>query len=173
MKSFSVAVIVFTCVVAAGAESLPPKVMPSWLTAYPGAKAEAGSATEMSYGVAAKPEEVIAHYKKLLLAAALPFVPNFDGIGTSIRAAAEECDLLIRIRESDNGTVARINCTVRIAGSGSSLYGTDVGIANPPPPVPEKAEAAAPEKEKTAPDPEPDPKKQAEAAPKGPPQIRN
>ena len=44
MKSFAVAFIVFAFA-ASGAELLP-KVMPSWLTPYPGANAEGGSATE-------------------------------------------------------------------------------------------------------------------------------
>ena len=168
MKCFTVAVIVFGCVASVGAESLP-KGMPSWLTPYPGADAESGNATQVSYRISAKPEEVIVHYGKLLRAAALPFVPNFDGIGTSIRAAAAECDLLIRIRESENGTQTRIQCAVRAAGSASPLYGTEVGIASPEPPAP----APAPESQKPAPDAEPEQKRQAEPSDAPPPRIRS
>jgi len=131
----------------AAAESLP-KTKSSWLTPYPGANVEAASATETSFVSPAKPEELIGHYRKLLTAAGLPFIPNFDGVGTSIRAAAPECDLLIRIRESDLGSSAKVNCQARTAGAITSLYGTDVGIVNPEPPpapAPEKP-AAAPEK---------------------------
>jgi len=170
MKCFTVAVIVFGSIASVGAESLP-KGMPSWLTPYPGAETKAEKAAEITYSVPAKPEEVIAHYGKLLRAASLPFLPNFDGIGTSIRAAAPECDLLIKIRESDNGTLTRIQCAVRAAGTASLLYGSEVGIADPTPPAAEKAEKTetpAPEPQKAAPETEPEQKKRTEPPPQRP-----
>ena len=159
MKCILAAFVVFAFVASAG--------MPSWLTPYPGATVENENASDLAYSAKAKPEEVIAHYRKLLAGAALPFVPNFDGMGTSIRAAAPECDLLIRIRESDEGTLARVNCATRTAGSTTSLYGTDVGIAGSPAPEPpppdkdkekEKADGAA-DVQKPASDAAPDSKK--------------
>jgi hypothetical protein len=127
------------------------KAMPAWLTPYPGAQAESANAVDTSYSVAARPEAVVAHYRKLITAAALPFVPNFDGMGTSIRAAATECDLLIRIRESDGGALVRVSCMAKTAGANSSLYGTDVGIASPAQALPdEKSESASAEDNKVA-----------------------
>ena len=137
MKKTPVALVLLAFVLSAGAEPLS-KMMPIWLIPYPGAKADQASATVAAYTVAAKPEEVVAHYKKVITGASLPFLPNFDGIGISIRAAAAECDLLIKIRESYPGTATTVNCTPRTAGSVSTLYGTEVGIANPaPPPLPD------------------------------------
>lgn len=150
-----VATVLFAFVSVSGAET---KGMPVWLTPYPGARTEPANAPETSYEVAAKPEEVIAHYRKLLTSQALPFIPNFDGMGVSVRAAAPECDLLLKIRESDAGTQVRVSCTVRTAGSNSSLYGEDVGIASPEPPPPppaEKPEGASTEGQKPGADPEP------------------
>ncbi len=151
----------------AGAAPLHKASSP-WLTPYPGAKVEARSATETSFTTVAKPEELIAHYRKLITAAGMPFIPNFDGIGTSIRAATPDCDLLINIREEDAGSFAKVDCPVRAAGSASPLYGTDVGIASSDPPpasAPEKsAAAAADDHEQKAPppaaEPEQEPKKQ-------------
>jgi len=150
-------VLLAACVATAGAQT---KVsLPAWLSPYPGAHVESTKSTDTSYTVAAKPDDVIAHYRKLLVSQALPFIPNFDGMGTSVRAAAAECDLLLKIRESDAGTSIRVSCTPRIAGSRTSLYGADVGIANPAPPPPpdDKATPSDADPKKTAP-PEP-PKK--------------
>jgi len=132
--------------------------LPAWLSPYPGAHVESSKATETSYTVAAKPDDVIAHYRKLLVSQALPFIPNFDGMGTSVRAAAAECDLLLKIRESDSGTSIRVSCTPRIAGSNSSLYGADVGIVNPAPAPPPDDKATSDADPKKAAPPEP-PKK--------------
>jgi hypothetical protein len=156
------------------------KAMPVWLAPYPGAQAESANAVDTSYSVAARPEAVVAHYRKLITAAALPFVPNFDGMGTSIRAAATECDLLIRIRESDGGALVRVSCMGKTAGANSSLYGTDVGIASPAQALPdEKPESASaednkviasekpkPTEEGPKPTADPEPQKTSSEAPK-------
>ncbi|HME09832.1 MAG TPA: hypothetical protein VKG25_22425 [Bryobacteraceae bacterium] len=162
MKRISIVLLLMGFVSAA--ESLH-KTRPSWLTPYSGANVTTENATETSFDTRAKPEDLIAHYRKLITGAGLPFVPNFDGIGTSIRAATPECDLLIKIRESDLGSFAKVNCPARAAGSASPLYGEDVGIVNPeppPPPAPEKPAAAAPDEheQKTPPASEPEPRKQ-------------
>jgi len=137
----------------AGAQT---KNLPGWLAPYPGAHIESSKAAETSYTVAATPDEVLAYYRKLLVNQALPFIPNFDGVGTAVRAAAAEGDLLLKIRESDSGTSVRVSCTPRLAGAKTNLYGAEVGIANPAPPPPPDTEAkktaADPEPEKTAPE---------------------
>jgi hypothetical protein len=133
----------------AGAQT---KGLPGWLAPYPGAHIESNKAAETTYSVAAKPEEVLAYYRKLLVSQALPFIPNFDGVGAAVRAIAAEGDLLLKIRESDSGTSVRVSCSPRIAGSNTSLYGAEVGIANPAPPPPpdEKATTSDPEPKKAA-----------------------
>lgn len=73
--------------------------MPTWLLPYPGAEPETSTfpgIVEASYTVAAAPAEVITHLRKLFDSAGVPFAPNLDGIGTSIRASVPECDLLLR-----------------------------------------------------------------------------
>jgi len=165
-------VLLVAFVASAGAQTKGS--LPAWLSPFPGAHVESSKVTETNYTVAATPDEVIAHYRKLLVSQALPFIPNFDGIGTSVRAAAAECDLLLKIRESDGETSIRVSCIPRIAGSTSSLYGTDVGIVNPAPAPPpdDKATTADPESKKIAPDADPktapdaDPKKTAPEPPK-------
>src|SRR5579862_6786273 len=77
--------------------------LPPWLIPYPGASEVTTASSrllESSYTAAAKPEDVSEHFAKLFATNGLTFVSNFDGFGTSIRASAPECDLLIKIRES-------------------------------------------------------------------------
>src|ERR1700722_10248028 len=75
--------------------------LPPWLASYPSASPEVRSTSslvESTYTTPAQPEDIVQHYRKLFEAAGLPFLPTFDGMGTSIRASAPECDLLIQIR---------------------------------------------------------------------------
>ncbi len=100
------------------APSLPP-----WLETYPGARPtiqSSDSLVESSYTVAAQPDDLVAHYRKLFAAESLPFQPNADGIGTSIRAAARECDLLIQIRSHLEGTFVKVSCAVNPPASSPS-----------------------------------------------------
>lgn len=93
---------------------------PGWLTPYPGAQAEetrSEASVRTQYSTAAQPAEVIAHYRKLIAAAGLAPATNADGLGTSIRAAAPECELLVQIRESGSGTLVRTACSARVAAS--------------------------------------------------------
>src|ERR1700730_8044599 len=79
-----------------------PISMPSWLMSYPGANARTQNTpglVESTYETAGKPDDVIAHYRKLFDAAGLFFQPNFDGMGTAVRGTAPEGDLLILIRQ--------------------------------------------------------------------------
>ena len=88
--------------------------MPAWLASYPGVTAQttkAKSLVESTYTAPAKPEAVGEHYRKLFEAQNLPFVPNFDGMGTVVRATAPECDLMISLRAQGAGTSVRVDCT--------------------------------------------------------------
>ncbi|HEY6391293.1 MAG TPA: hypothetical protein VIX89_08450 [Bryobacteraceae bacterium] len=95
--------------------------LPAWLIPYSGAKEETQTALasriEVVYTTDAKPDQVVTHYQHLLEAAGLPFLPSFDGIGTSIRVASAECDLLIKIREQGAGTQARVSCAAKSTSS--------------------------------------------------------
>lgn len=90
--------------------------LPPWLIPFPGAS-EATTASprlvESSYTAAAKPEDVSEHFAKLFATNGVTFVSNFDGFGTSIRASAPECDLLIKIRESSSGTGVKVSCAAK------------------------------------------------------------
>src|SRR5258706_5498470 len=104
--------LLLTLAMASGQQA--PTSLPSWLTPCSGAKAETQAALasriEVSYTTDAKPDQVIAHYQHLLEGASLPFLPSFDGMGTSIRAAAADCDLLIKIQAKEEGSQIRISC---------------------------------------------------------------
>jgi hypothetical protein len=125
---------------AAGQQA--PLAMPSWLIPYPGANAatlaSSASLVEAGYTASAKPDEVVAHYRRLFDAAGLRFNSNFDGSGTSIRAAAAECDLLIKIREEGEGTSARVSCATKSAAplSGAAVVVTNGSGGRPNPQTP-------------------------------------
>jgi hypothetical protein len=112
--------------------------LPAWLQNYPGASPAvrlSDSLVESSYTIAAQPADILQHYRKLFEAAGLPFQPNPDGIGTSIRAAASECDLLILIRTREAGTFVDVNCSAKTEPAAqSSLIAApnDVGIPTRP-----------------------------------------
>jgi hypothetical protein len=102
----------------AGLAAQPRLSMPAWLTVFPGASAQtetSPSQVESSYRTAAPAAEVTAHYAKLFEAAGLPFHPNWDGMGTSIRGSASECELLIQIRKQRAGTQVDVSCAARMA----------------------------------------------------------
>jgi hypothetical protein len=107
-----------------------PAALPGWLVPYAGAKAETQTALatriEIAYTTDAKPDFVVAHYRHVLEGAGLPFLPSFDGIGTSMRAASEECDLLIKIREQGAGTLTSVSCAAKTTGSASAPNGVEV-----------------------------------------------
>jgi hypothetical protein len=101
----------------AASAAWPQSRMPAWLADYPGATPLTRSSemlVESSYEVAANPGDVIGHYRKLFEGAGLAWQPNLDGVGTAIRGAAAECDLLIRIREQPTGTSVRVSCAARM-----------------------------------------------------------
>jgi hypothetical protein len=112
------AILAFTPAFSQEAPSLPP-----WLESYPGAKPtirSSNSLVESSYTIAAQPDDLVAHYRKRFAAAGLPFQPSGDGLGTSIRAEARECDLLIQIRSRSEGTFVKVDCSVKTQSSPSS-----------------------------------------------------
>ena len=95
---------------------------PAWLVPFPGAQPqETRSATSVraQYVAAAGTAEVIEHYRKQIAAAGLTPVVNGDGLGTSIRVSAPECDLLIQVRESAGGTLVRTACSSRAEAPGA------------------------------------------------------
>jgi hypothetical protein len=94
--------------------------MPPWLAAYPGITAQTAkfkSLLESTYTTPARPSAVTEHYRKLFESRNLPFVPNFDGMGTVVRAAAAECDLMITIHAQDSGTEVRVDCAAKSPAS--------------------------------------------------------
>lgn len=111
MKRFSIAILL------AGSMLQAQQItgLPSWLENYPGATPAVQASdgmVESSYTAAnAQLAEVLGHYQKLFEAAKLSFEANPDGIGTTIRAAAKECDLLIHLREKNGGTFVDVYCS--------------------------------------------------------------
>jgi hypothetical protein len=104
--------------------------LPSWLQSYPGATPTvhaSDSVVQSSYASAVEPADIVEHYRKLFEAAGLPFHPNDDGMGTSIRGEARECDLLIKIRTRTEGTVVNVNCSAKTQGSALSSP-TDITV---------------------------------------------
>jgi hypothetical protein len=100
-----------------------PPSMPSWLVSYPGVTASSrvmGTLVESTYTTAAKTAQVVDHYRKLFEDAGLRFLPNADGMGTSIRGDAAECDLLILIREQGPGSFVDVNCSAKSQASPKS-----------------------------------------------------
>jgi hypothetical protein len=108
--------------------------LPHWLIPFPGAS-EATTVSsrllESSYTAAAKPEDVSEHFAKLFATNSVTFVSNFDGFGTSIRASAPECDLLIKIHESSLGTGVKISCASKeILAEPQAASGSAVVVTN-------------------------------------------
>jgi hypothetical protein len=94
-------------------------VMPSWLTVFPGAVEQPRQSTvlvESSYTAAARPHEVVDHYRRLFQAAHLPFRPAAMGYGFMIRASTDSCELSIQIRNQNTATQVRVTCAA-IVGS--------------------------------------------------------
>jgi len=141
MRRFFITFAIFTLSRALAQEALS---LPVWLESYPGttpAVRSSDSLRESSYTVAAQPAEILEHYRKLFEGAGLPFHPNSDGIGTSIRAEAPECDLLIQIRSRAEGAFVDVNCSAKTAPSASSspdvvkvVSGRPQSPASPPQP---------------------------------------
>jgi hypothetical protein len=113
--------------------------LPEWLKSYPGAAANGSS-----YTTTAQPDDIVAHYRPLFQAAGLPFQPNPDGLGTSIRAAAPECDLLIQIRTRDDGSLVKVNCTAKTQAASSPSLPSDVTVITSRPQSP-RVGAASPQ----------------------------
>jgi hypothetical protein len=92
--------------------------VPAWLASYPGASARTQATpglVESTYETEASASDVIAHYRKLFEGAGMEFHPNFDGVGTSVRGAAVEGDVLIVIRAQGKGTAVRVDVAAKAA----------------------------------------------------------
>jgi len=115
--------------------------LPPWLVSYPGTNPKVYSRdnfAQTSYVVDAEPAEVVDHYRQLFAAQGLAFQPNPDGMGTTIRVAAKECDLFIQIRKREEGTFTKVTCSGKI--DASSMQASEnpniemiTGITPPPP----------------------------------------
>src|ERR1035438_8845249 len=106
---------VVVCLVACHALHGQP-TMPAWLLNYPGVTPETTSLAalaEITYVAKAVPDVVAEHYRKLFEAQNLPFQPNSDGMGITVRGAAAECDLLLAIRAREAGTFVRVSCAAK------------------------------------------------------------
>ena len=142
------AVVLFTL---APALSQADVQLPSWLASYPGTNPTVhsnDSLAQESYIVDAQPSEVVAHYRKVFEAQGLAFQPNPDGIGTTIRAAAKECDLLIQIRRREEGTYTKVTCSGKVDPASIQPAANPniemiTGITPPPPPASAAAKAPA------------------------------
>ena len=121
-------VMLLTLAMARGQQ--PPTTLPSWLTPQPGATVVTHTALadriEVVYTTDELPGAVVSHYQRLIVGAGLPFLPTFDGLGTSIRVAAAECDLLINVRERETGALTRISCATKATNPAPSPSGVDV-----------------------------------------------
>jgi hypothetical protein len=126
--------VLLTLAMATGQQA--PTSLPSWLIPYPSAKAETQTALatriEVTYTTESKPDRIIAHYQHLFEGASLPFLPSFDGMGTSIRAAAADCDLLIKIQAQEEGSQIRISCGVKTSPTTSSPTAMEVVTTTSP-----------------------------------------
>lgn len=130
MLKYALAILCWTGVVWAQAGAPTPD-LPAWLTPFSGVAASTSSSNglaEMSYRVDAKADEISAHYRQLLTAAGVTFMSNFDGVGTSMRAALPECDLLVKIRDLDPGAAVKVTCATKTANSGSNGSGAAVVV---------------------------------------------
>uniref|UniRef100_Q02BW6 Uncharacterized protein n=1 Tax=Solibacter usitatus (strain Ellin6076) TaxID=234267 RepID=Q02BW6_SOLUE len=90
--------------------------VPSWLVGYPGVHARTQSLpgmVESTYETEAGVSDVFAHYRRLFEGAGVDFHANFDGVGTSVRAAAAEGDVLIQIRAHGKGTTVRVDVAAK------------------------------------------------------------
>lgn len=116
--------------------------LPPWLVSYPGTNPKvysSGSFAQTSYVVDAEPSEVVDHYRKLFESQGLAFQPNPDGMGTTVRAEAKECDLFIQIRKRDEGTFTKVTCSGKVDASSIQAESSPniemvTGITPPPPP---------------------------------------
>lgn len=104
-------------------------VMPGWLKPFGGASADVRKSSpaliETVSAVQAPANEVVQHYKQLFSEAKVEVESKFDGIGTSLRAAAPECDLLLKIREDSGSTTTVTSCATKTNGP---LSGQAMGV---------------------------------------------
>lgn len=134
--------------------------LPPWLTSYPGTNPKVYSSdsfAQTTYVVDAEPAEVVDHYRQLFVAQGLAFQPNPDGLGTTIRVAAKECDLFIQIRRRNERTFTKVTCSGKV--DPSSMQAPEnpniemiTGIT-PPPPKAKPGEPAGPDEQGQRPPP--------------------
>lgn len=94
--------------------------IPDWLPPYPGGFVTtevSPGLTEYAYIVAATPAQVTEHYRQRFASANVVFAPNFDGLGTSVRASEPLCDLVLTIRPQGNQSKVKLRCAVKVAAA--------------------------------------------------------
>lgn len=141
----SLILVVLVLIALAPAFSQATFTFPSWLASYPGTHPKvysSGSLAQESYFVDAEPMEVLEHYRGLFEAQGLPFQPNPDGMGTTIRLATKDCDLFIQVRRREGRTYTKVTCAGKIDAA-SMQAPENPGIemitgVTPPPPPPSK-----------------------------------
>jgi len=113
---------------AAAIQAIPGQqqtlVMPTWLSPYMGAEVKTTvrpGLVEATYLAPARPGAVSAHYRRLLEAASVKVLSNDNGMGISIRASPNECDVLILLQERSEGTLTQVSCAVRSQGSAGAV----------------------------------------------------
>jgi len=110
--------------------------MPDWLAAWPDTAVrlqQSAALVRSSYTAQAEPTAVVAYYRQQLKSAGLPFTSAFNGIGTSVRASAPECDLLIQISDDGGGgTSVTVNCASRTSGHQPARYASTQTARQPP-----------------------------------------
>ena len=90
---------------------------PAWFVPHP--QARGAVSTPVTGGVNTRYEapvelkSVAAYYEQLLAAQGIQFTTGYDGIGTTIRGTAERATVLVRLRESEAGTVVQASYVVR------------------------------------------------------------
>jgi hypothetical protein len=98
---------------ASAAGQLGAQVMPSWLTAYPGATPEnnrTDTAVSSSYTVAAMPKDVVAHFQKIFDAQGIPIDSIGAPEGFYLHAEPAECNVDISIVRGDKDTAVKVIC---------------------------------------------------------------
>src|SRR5262245_31303111 len=110
MKTLLTAALLVTAQQVMLSQTVPS--IPTWLASYPGVTAEnhvlPGLAQSM-YKTPANLPAVVEYYRGLFEAQRLPFLPNPDGIGTVIRTATADSDLLITIHPQGNATFVEVS----------------------------------------------------------------
>ena len=118
MKTLLIVAVFVTAQQVVRSQTVPS--IPTWLASYPGVTAENSAfpgLVQSSYKTPADLSAVVEHYRGLFATQNLPFLPNPDGIGTVIRAATADSDLLITIHPQGNTTFVEVSSAAKSKSS--------------------------------------------------------